>query len=72
MLPAEVPAGPRADRVARWLVARNHRHLAELRGPARTVNLPMTGASRLLAAHPRRAGRFSTVEALLFLLRHSA
>jgi DTW domain-containing protein len=41
----------------------------ELRGWGRAVSLPMTGASRYWLRAQGDAGRFSTVEALLFLLR---
>jgi DTW domain-containing protein len=41
----------------------------EIRGWGRTVNLPMSGASRYWLRAQGEAGRFSTVEALLFLLR---
>jgi DTW domain-containing protein len=41
----------------------------ELRGWGRMINLPMSGASRYRLRTQGDAGRFSTVEALLFLLR---
>ena len=41
----------------------------EVRGWGRLVSLPMTGESRYWLRAQSEAGRFSTVEALLFLLR---
>jgi DTW domain-containing protein YfiP len=40
----------------------------EVRGWGRLVNLPMTGPSRFLLRAQSESGRFSTIEALLFLL----
>lgn len=42
----------------------------EISGWGRRVSLPMTGESRFWLRSQQDGGRFSTVEALLFLLRH--
>ena len=67
-----MPAAAKPEDVQLLLLDGSWREAAKMRADTkswgRTVNLPMTGQSRYLLRDQQSAGRFSTVEALLFLL----
>jgi DTW domain-containing protein YfiP len=67
-----LPAGAKPENVQLLLLDGSWREAAKMRADTkswgRTVNLPMNGQSRYLLRDQQSAGRFSTVEALLFLL----